>query len=165
MEGGRSCRDSEHAVTGLRCHRVARPNVSRNLTKRFGTVRALDRLDLVAESGSVNARLGPNGAGKTILVSAVATLLRPDSGELRVAACRVRRGQSESGLSSVRGCVQQCLWYLAERLHERPEVSFKVTGRVFAIPVRLVSGFVDDLGSLVFRSPKVGVHVVDQNSH
>jgi daunorubicin resistance ABC transporter ATP-binding subunit len=54
------------------------------LTKRFGTVRALDGLDLVAESGSVTALLGPNGAGKTTFVSAVATLLRPDSGELRV---------------------------------------------------------------------------------
>ncbi|HEV2310764.1 MAG TPA: ATP-binding cassette domain-containing protein [Acidimicrobiia bacterium] len=55
------------------------------LTKHFGDVRALDGLDLVAESGHVTAVLGPNGAGKTTFVSAVATLLRPDSGEIRVA--------------------------------------------------------------------------------
>jgi ABC-2 type transport system ATP-binding protein len=55
------------------------------LTKRFGEVRALDGLDLVAESGHVTALLGPNGAGKTTFVSAVATLLRPDGGEIRVA--------------------------------------------------------------------------------
>jgi daunorubicin resistance ABC transporter ATP-binding subunit len=55
------------------------------LTKRFGDVRALDGLDLVAESGQVTALLGPNGAGKTTFVSAVATLLRPDGGEIRVA--------------------------------------------------------------------------------
>jgi daunorubicin resistance ABC transporter ATP-binding subunit len=55
------------------------------LRKRFGEVQALDGLDLVAESGRVTALLGPNGAGKTTFVSAVATLLRPDSGELRVA--------------------------------------------------------------------------------
>src|SRR3954471_8657687 len=55
------------------------------LTKRFGDVRALDGLDLVAESGHVTALLGPNGAGKTTFVSAVATLLRPDGGEIRVA--------------------------------------------------------------------------------
>ena len=71
---------------------------ARGLTKRFGEVRALDGLDLVAESGRVTALLGPNGAGKTTFVSAVATLLRPDGGDIYVAgidACaepeRVRR--------------------------------------------------------------------------
>jgi ABC-2 type transport system ATP-binding protein len=54
------------------------------LTKRFGDVQALAGLDLVAESGHVTALLGPNGAGKTTFVSAVATLLTPDSGELLV---------------------------------------------------------------------------------
>jgi daunorubicin resistance ABC transporter ATP-binding subunit len=54
------------------------------LRKRFGEVEALAGLDLTAESGHVTALLGPNGAGKTTFVSAVATLLSPDSGELRV---------------------------------------------------------------------------------
>ncbi len=55
------------------------------LTKHYGEVHALDGLDLVAESGRVTALLGPNGAGKTTFVSAVATLLAPTSGTLRVA--------------------------------------------------------------------------------
>ncbi len=58
---------------------------ARGITKRFGEVRALDGIDLVAESGHVTALLGPNGAGKTTFVSAVATLLRPDGGEIHVA--------------------------------------------------------------------------------
>jgi ABC-2 type transport system ATP-binding protein len=58
---------------------------ARGLTKRFGDVRALAGLDLVAQSGNVTALLGPNGAGKTTFISAVATLLRPDGGQLRVA--------------------------------------------------------------------------------
>jgi ABC-2 type transport system ATP-binding protein len=62
----------------------------RGLTKRFGEIRALDGLDLVAESGRVTALLGPNGAGKTTFVSAVATLLRPEEGEIRVASIDVR---------------------------------------------------------------------------
>jgi daunorubicin resistance ABC transporter ATP-binding subunit len=62
---------------------------ARGLTKRFGEVRALDGLDLVAESGRVTALLGPNGAGKTTFVSVVATLLRPDGGEIRVAGIDV----------------------------------------------------------------------------
>jgi ABC-2 type transport system ATP-binding protein len=59
--------------------------------KRFGRTVALDGLDLVAEPGQVLAVLGPNGAGKTTFVRAVATLLRPDGGELRVAGHDVRR--------------------------------------------------------------------------
>ena len=57
---------------------------AKGLTKRFGKTQALDGLDLAAESGQVVAMLGPNGAGKTTFIRAVATLLRPDSGELRV---------------------------------------------------------------------------------
>ena len=58
---------------------------AQGLSKRFGDVEALAGLDLVARSGHVTALLGPNGAGKTTFVSAVATLLRPDEGRLRVA--------------------------------------------------------------------------------
>jgi ABC-2 type transport system ATP-binding protein len=54
------------------------------LSKRFGDTVALDHLDLVAEPGQVVALLGPNGAGKTTFVRALATLLRPDGGTLRV---------------------------------------------------------------------------------
>ncbi len=55
------------------------------LTKHYGDVHALAGLDLTAPAGKVTAVLGPNGAGKTTFVKAVATLLRPDSGTLRVA--------------------------------------------------------------------------------
>jgi ABC-2 type transport system ATP-binding protein len=60
------------------------------LVKRFGKTKALDGLDLVAESGQVVAVLGPNGAGKTTFVRAVATLLRLDGGTLQVAGHDVR---------------------------------------------------------------------------
>ncbi len=61
------------------------------LTKRFRRTPALAGLDLTAESGRVVALLGPNGAGKTTFVRAVATLVRPDAGELRVAGIDARR--------------------------------------------------------------------------
>ena len=54
-------------------------------SKQKGPVHALAGLDLFAPSGKVTAILGPNGAGKTTFVKAVATLLRPDAGTLRVA--------------------------------------------------------------------------------
>jgi ABC-2 type transport system ATP-binding protein len=71
---------------------------ARNLTVRFGKVTALDGLTLTAPAGQVLAVLGPNGAGKTTFIRTIATLVRPDSGELRVlgrdvvtAAAGVRR--------------------------------------------------------------------------
>jgi ABC-2 type transport system ATP-binding protein len=64
---------------------------AQGLVKRYGRIRALDGLDLVAERGQVVAVLGPNGAGKTTFVRALATLLRLDGGTLRVAGHDVRR--------------------------------------------------------------------------
>lgn len=57
---------------------------ARGLTVRFGTVTALDGLNLCAPAGQVLAVLGPNGAGKTTLVRTIATLVRPTDGALRV---------------------------------------------------------------------------------
>src|SRR3954471_11681095 len=65
---------------------------AQGLVKHYGSTLALDGLDLVAEQGQVVAVLGPNGAGKTTFVRAVATLLRPDAGTLRVAGHDVARG-------------------------------------------------------------------------
>nr|WP_203673888.1 MULTISPECIES: ATP-binding cassette domain-containing protein [unclassified Streptomyces] len=64
---------------------------ARGLVKRFGKKTALNGLDLEVESGRVVAVLGPNGAGKTTFVRAVATLLYPDEGELRVVGHDTRR--------------------------------------------------------------------------
>jgi ABC-2 type transport system ATP-binding protein len=55
-----------------------------DVTKRFGTTRALDGVDLRVEPGSFLGLVGPNGAGKTTLVSIAVGLLRPDAGSVRV---------------------------------------------------------------------------------
>jgi ABC-2 type transport system ATP-binding protein len=62
---------------------------AKGLTKRFGEVPALDGLDLLEESGQVTALLGPNGAGKTTFVGVIATLVRPDGGDIHVAGIDV----------------------------------------------------------------------------
>ena len=56
----------------------------RGVTKRFGTLQALDRVDLAIAEGEFFALLGPNGAGKTTLISILAGLSRADDGEARV---------------------------------------------------------------------------------
>src|SRR5215472_9540434 len=57
---------------------------ARGITVRFGKVTALDGLELTAQPGQVLAVLGPNGAGKTTYVRCLATLVRPDNGDLHV---------------------------------------------------------------------------------
>jgi ABC-2 type transport system ATP-binding protein len=54
------------------------------LTKRFGSVVALDGIDFAVPAGSVFGLLGPNGAGKTTAVRILATVLRPDAGRAEV---------------------------------------------------------------------------------
>jgi ABC-2 type transport system ATP-binding protein len=61
------------------------------LVKSFGSVRALDGIDLEAQPGTVLGVLGPNGAGKTTTVRILATLLEPDAGSARVAGLDVVR--------------------------------------------------------------------------
>jgi ABC-2 type transport system ATP-binding protein len=56
----------------------------RGVSKRFGAVVALERVDLDIARGEIFALLGPNGAGKTTLISIVAGLLRASEGEVRV---------------------------------------------------------------------------------
>jgi len=51
--------------------------------KHYGTLRALDRIDLTI-SGGVTGLLGPNGAGKTTLMRIAATVLAPDAGKIRL---------------------------------------------------------------------------------
>ena len=54
-------------------------------TRAFGSVQAVDHIDLLARPGEVTALVGPNGAGKTTLLLMLATLLAPDGGTIRIA--------------------------------------------------------------------------------
>jgi ABC-2 type transport system ATP-binding protein len=58
---------------------------AQGIAKAFGSIRALDGVDLAVPAGSVLGLLGPNGAGKTTMVRILATLLKPDAGSARVA--------------------------------------------------------------------------------
>src|SRR6266498_4410094 len=64
---------------------------ARGLIKRFGTITALDGIDLDVAGGSIYALLGPNGAGKTTTINILTTLVQPSAGTASVAGYDVVR--------------------------------------------------------------------------
>jgi len=59
------------------------------VSKRYGDVVALDRVDLVVREGSVYGLIGPNGAGKTTMLAILAGLRKPSGGSTRIATTSV----------------------------------------------------------------------------
>jgi ABC-2 type transport system ATP-binding protein len=59
------------------------------LTKRYGSVMAVDAIDFEVEKGEIVGMLGPNGAGKSTTVRMLACYLPPTSGRAEVAGCDV----------------------------------------------------------------------------
>lgn len=67
-----------------------------NAQKRFGSLQALDQVNLRVEQGEFFALLGPNGAGKTTLINLLSGLSRPDGGTLKVMGHDVVRDYRQS---------------------------------------------------------------------
>jgi branched-chain amino acid transport system ATP-binding protein len=58
---------------------------TRQLTKEFGGLRALDRVDLAVEEGELASLIGPNGSGKSTLINVITGQLQPTDGEITYA--------------------------------------------------------------------------------
>jgi ABC-2 type transport system ATP-binding protein len=65
------------------------------LTKMYGELYALDRLNLTLHQGDVYGFIGPNGAGKTTTMRILATLLNPSWGEATVCGYSIYTGSKE----------------------------------------------------------------------
>ena len=64
---------------------------TRQLVRQYGSLRAVDGVDLAVRKGEIYGFLGPNGAGKTTVIRMLVTLLAPTSGFITVAGYDVVR--------------------------------------------------------------------------
>jgi ABC-2 type transport system ATP-binding protein len=76
---------------------------TKSLVKRFGSITAVDGLDLEVRRGEVVGLLGPNGAGKSTTIGMVLGLIRPTAGTAEVLGrdVRVRREDALAGVGAM----------------------------------------------------------------
>jgi ABC-2 type transport system ATP-binding protein len=66
------------------------------VSKSFGTLKAVNQLDLTVGRGEIRGLLGPNGSGKSTTMKMILGLLKPDSGSISVCGIDVRTNPVEA---------------------------------------------------------------------
>jgi ABC-2 type transport system ATP-binding protein len=66
-----------------------------DITKRFGDLTAVDKINLTIESREIFGLIGPNGAGKTTLIRMLTTVIPPTDGTARIAGYDIRENQDQ----------------------------------------------------------------------
>jgi heme ABC exporter ATP-binding subunit CcmA len=116
------------------------------VVKRFGSVRALDRVNLQIDSGSTVAVLGANGSGKSTMLKIVAGLLRPTAGTVRIDGLDPRAAKSRIG-------------YLGHSPHLYPYLSaaenLRFYARLYRVELRRVEELLEIVGLSTKRNEQV----------
>src|SRR4051812_12137648 len=80
---------------------------ARGVSKLFPGVKALERVSLTLEKGSIHALLGENGAGKSTLIKIITGVYRPDEGELVLDGARLDLASPRAAMAAGIGVVHQ----------------------------------------------------------
>ena len=113
---------------------------TRSLTKRFGSLAAVDGIDLDIPQGEFFAFLGPNGAGKTTTIKMLSGLLRPTEGEIHVGGYDIQREPEKA--KALLAYVPD-FPFLYEKLTAREFMQF--VGELFQMDRKLVESRTDEL--------------------
>src|SRR5678816_4629019 len=107
---------------------------TRGLTRRFGSQRAVDDLNLLVPAAGVYGFLGPNGAGKTTAIRMLLGLIRPNAGEVRLFGVHASGGNRTSLMQRVGALVESPSLYP----HLTGRENLEVTRRLLGAPRELV---------------------------
>ena len=123
-----------------RCHPGPLAVLTQQLTKRYGGVTAIDRLDLSIPNGQFFGLLGRNGSGKTTTLHLLSTLMRPTSGAARVAGFDVLTHPVE-----VRRAIGLVFQESALDRNLTVSENLRFAGALYNLPAREVAKRLDEL--------------------
>ena len=101
--------------------------LTKGLTKRFGDVLALDRVNLQVEKGEIFGLLGPNGSGKTTMVRILCGLMAPTKGTATVVGFDVS-SQAEQVKANIGYMPQRFCLYEDHTVFENLEFLARIYG-------------------------------------
>ena len=67
-----------------------------NLTKYFGTVKAVDGVEFTLNSGELCGLIGPNGAGKSTTFRSIVGLQEPDDGQIVIGGFDIQKNRTDA---------------------------------------------------------------------
>ena len=123
----------------------------KNLSKSYGTQKALDSISFSVKKGEIVGFLGPNGAGKSTLMKILTTYLTADEGEALV---------NEKNVTSETRQVQQAIGYLPEHnplyldLYVREYLAFNAD--VYKVPQSRIQEVIELTGLTPESHKKMG---------
>ncbi|CAM4020920.1 gliding motility-associated ABC transporter ATP-binding subunit GldA [Flavobacterium branchiophilum] len=123
----------------------------KNISKTYGTQKALDNISFTIEKGEIVGFLGPNGAGKSTLMKILTTYLKPTEGTAFVNHFDVQLEQK---------AVQQSVGYLPEHnplyldLYVREYLEFNAN--IYKIPQNRINEVIELTGLTVESHKKIG---------
>lgn len=125
----------------------------RNITKLFGTQKALDNVSFSVDSGTIVGFLGPNGAGKSTLMKIITGLIAPTSGSVLVDGINVAEESQK---------VRQLIGYLPENnplyldMYVKEYLLFCADIYKLQTPKRIVDEVIEKTGLTLEYKKKIG---------
>src|SRR5712691_1611494 len=119
-----------------------------NLTKRFGSFTAVDRVTLSVARGSIFGFLGPNGSGKSTVIRMLCGILEPSEGTARIGGLDVVR-QDES--------IKEMIGYMSQKFSLYDELTLNenllFSGKLYSLPEKQLKQRRDELIALTHLQP------------
>ena len=117
---------------------------TQGLVRRFGTVQAVDDIDLTVQRGEIYGFLGPNGAGKTTVIRMLVTLILPTAGSITVAGY-----DAVTQADQVRSRIGVALQDAALDNKQTGRELLRLQGRLYGLNRREINRRIEELSGLV----------------